>query len=119
MVYLSAMASGLYIQHRREFHLWRWLFVLTFIAMIIATGWFAYKWYTTGEKPPFVPLPAEALADPSVDESPVSLTAINNYKVDAKHPRYISIPVLGITKARVQSVGLTKYNTLALRSRVD
>lgn len=106
------MASGLYIERGRDFHVGRWLFVLTFIGLLGAAGWSGFKWYTTGEKPPIFPLPASALADPSVDETPLSQADIDGYKVDRTHPRYISIPALGITKARVQSVGLTDHGML-------
>ncbi len=104
--------AGLYIEHRRELHLGRWLFILVFIVLIVMTGWFGYRWFTTGEKPPIVPLPASAMADPSVDEKPVTHEQVESYTVPKFHPRYISIPALGIAKARVQSVGLTEDNVL-------
>jgi LPXTG-site transpeptidase (sortase) family protein len=90
----------------------RWLSAFIVVSLIFAAGWYAYLWYTKGEKPPLVPLPASALADPSVSETPVSTTDIDNYTVPANHPRYISIPALGIDRARVQAVGLTKANVL-------
>jgi LPXTG-site transpeptidase (sortase) family protein len=104
--------AGLYIEHKRDFHVRRWLFVLIFIALLGTTGWFGYIWFTTGERPPLVPLPASALANPEVDETVVTKADINSYTVPKAHPRYISIPALGIDKARVQSVGLTKTRTL-------
>jgi len=76
------------------------------------SGWFTYKWFTTGQEPPLISLPAHALANSTIDETPVSSRMINDYVVDATHPRYVSIPVLGIDKARVQQVGLTKNNTI-------
>lgn len=104
--------AGLYIESKRDFH-WRlWLAILVAIALLASAGWLTYHWFTTGEKPPILPLPASALADPSVNETPVSKAQIASYKVPATHPRYISIPALNITKARVQSVGLTKNNLL-------
>jgi LPXTG-site transpeptidase (sortase) family protein len=106
------MSSGLYIEHKKDYHIGRWLFLLIFAFMIATAGWFGYKWFTTGDVPPLVPMPAAALADPSVDESKVTLAAINEYTVPADHPRYISIPALNVEKARVQTVGLTKNNTL-------
>jgi LPXTG-site transpeptidase (sortase) family protein len=80
--------------------------------MLSVAGWYGYKWFTTGEEPPVVPLPAAALADPSVDETKVTTADIENYTVPATHPRYISIPALGVMQARVQTVGLTKNNVL-------
>lgn len=99
--------SGLYIERKRELHIGRWLLLIIFSALLVSTAWFGYRWFTMGEKPPLVPLPASALADPSVDEKPVSQEEIENHTVPSNHPRYISIPALGIMKARVQSVGLT------------
>lgn len=104
--------AGLYIEQKRDYHIGRWLFIAAFVALLAAAGWFGYRWFITGVQPPIVPLPAAALADPSVDEALVSQSAIDNYKVPATHPRYISIPALNITKARVQKVGLTKANTI-------
>lgn len=106
------MASGLYLERKRDFHIKYWLIGLAVVAMLGTVGWFLLQWYTTGDKPAFLPLPASALADPTVDETPVTKSDIDNYHVDAHHPRYISIPALNIDKARVQTVGLTKYNTL-------
>lgn len=104
--------AGLYIQRKHDLHLIRWgIIVLVGIVLLVA-GYFAYDWYINGNKPPIVPLPATAYADTSVDETPVTEGDISSYTVPATHPRYISIPALGITKARVQKVGLTKLNTL-------
>ena len=88
------------------------LFALALVSMLLICGWYAYQWFVHGDEPPVVPLPASALADPSVDETPVTQKMINEYKVPASHPRYISIPALGIKNARVQSVGLTENNVL-------
>lgn len=104
--------AGLRIRRKREFHLFRWLSSFAFVSLVITSGWYGYQWFITGDKPPIVPMPASALADPTVDESPVTLAMINQHKVPATHPRYISIPSLNITNARVQSVGLTKNNML-------
>ena len=104
--------AGLHIERKSGLNIGRWVFSATFVALLAATGWFGYQWFVTGDQPPLVPLPAAALADPSVDETPVTMADINGYTVPATHPRYISIPVLGIDKARVQSVGLTQNNTL-------
>ena len=106
------MASGLYIPYKRDYHVKLVLTVLVAVAMLSAISWFGYKWFTTGERPPVIPLPATALADPSVDETRVTLADINNYKVPATHPRYISIPALNVERARVKPLGLTKTNTL-------
>ncbi len=104
--------AGLYIEHQKDHHVIRWVVSLVIVLLIVTAGYYAYLWFTTGSKPPLVPLPASAYADTSVDESAVTLGDIDGYKVPATHPRYISIPALGINKARVQVVGLTKNNTL-------
>lgn len=104
--------AGLYIKRKRELHPFRWLSSLVFVGMLIVAGWYGYQWFVTGVKPPVVPMPASALADTSVDESPVNLAMINGYEVSPTLPRYISIPSLNIAKARVQSVGLTKNTTI-------
>lgn len=106
------MSSGLYIKQKSNRSVPKWILSAVVVAAILVAGWFTYKWFTTGEEPPLVPLPASALADPSVDESPVDLAMINEYTVPDSHPRYITIPALNVMKARVQSIGLTKDNTL-------
>lgn len=100
--------AGLEIKQKREFHLWRWFFALIIIAILVAAGWFGYRWYTTGEEPP-IPIPV-ASADPSISETEVTKEQVTEYTVPATHPRYISIPKLGISKVRVQKVGLTPNN---------
>lgn len=104
--------SGLYIQYKRDYHTKLWLSLILLTGLLAASGWYGYKWFTTGEKPLVVPLPATVLADASVDETPITLRDVNSYTVPATHPRYISIPALNVSNARVQSVGLTKNNTL-------
>ena len=104
--------SGLYIQYKRDYHIRTLLILIMSVFVVTVLGWYMYNWFTTGEKPPVIPLPASALADTTVDETPVTLGDINTYKVPATHPRYISIPSLNINKARVQEVGLTKSNVL-------
>ena len=106
------MASGLYIPYKRDYHIKLVVTLLVTAGMLGVVGWYGYKWFTTGERPPVVPLPAAALADPSVDETRVTLADINNYKVPAAHPRYISIPALNVERARVKPLGLTKAKTL-------
>lgn len=104
--------AGLYIERRSSGAIVGWTASVVVVALLCITGWYAYQWFITGDKPPLVPLPASALADTSVDESPVSDQMIDSYTVLATHPRYISIPALNVDKARVQVVGLTKNNVL-------
>lgn len=106
------MSSGLYLNKKRGLRTLSWISSLVFVLLLVVASWFTYKWFVNGDEPPVVPLPASALADPSVDESPVTMSMIQGYTVPSDHPRYISIPALDIEDARVQSVGLTKNNIL-------
>lgn len=101
--------AGLTIQHKHELHLWKWFFWLLVFGFIAASGWFAYRWYTTGEEPPLIPI---AAADPRIDESDISKSDIDGYTVPASQPRYISIPKLGIDKVRIMKVGVAANGLL-------
>lgn len=104
--------AGLYIERKGRGAIVGWMASAIVVLLLLVIGWYAYQWFVTGEKPPVIPLPASALADTSVDESPVTDSMIDSYTVPATHPRYISIPALNVDKARVQVVGLTKNNIL-------
>ena len=106
------MVAGLSIQQKRNLHLGLWFSLVLAVLFLLVAAYWAYDWYAHGNKPPVIPLPAVAYADPSVDEAPVSDNDIDKYTVPANNPRYISIPALGIGKTRVMTVGLTKLNTL-------
>lgn len=109
--------AGLEIQNKKEFHLWRWFFTIVLITLLAAAGWFAYRWYTTGEVPP-VPLPV-ASANPAIDESDIPKAEVDTYTVPATHPRYISIPKLGITNVRVMQVGVKANNELDVPKNIS
>lgn len=104
------MGTGLAIEPHKQRHYGRWLLGLIVIILLIVAGWYGYQWYSTGMQPP-VPIPI-AKADPSVDESDVSQSAIDNYTVPSSNPRYISISALGVEKARIYPVGVTSQNLL-------
>ncbi len=106
------MSSGLYLDRKSDKSWIRWTILALLASMIVLTIYYAYQWFTTGNQPPIVSLPASALADTSVDETPVTEDQRIDYTVPANNPRYISIPALNIMKARVQNVGLTKNNIL-------
>lgn len=110
--------SGLYIERGRNFHFGRWLAVAVIVLLIIVAGALLLNWYITGIKPPLLPLPASALADTSVNEEMISRQEIDGYTVPATQPRFISIPVLGIEKARVQAVGLGKNRELEMPENI-
>ena len=111
--------AGLAIQQKRNLHLGLWFSLVLVVAMLLTAIYWAYDWYAHGNKPPIIPLPAVAYADPSVDEAPVSDSDIDKYTVPANNPRYISIPALGVGKTRVMSVSLTKLNTLAMPRNIN
>lgn len=106
------MNQGLSIKYKKSFSVLKWAASAIVVALIIASGWYTYQWFVHGEEPPIVPLPASALADTSVDESAVTPAMIEDHTVPDLHPRYISIPALGIDKVRVQNVGLTETRQL-------
>lgn len=86
--------------------------LLVFAVFLATAGYFGLQWYTKGEVPPIIPLPAQAKADPSIDESEITPEQVDSHSVPADNPRYLSIPSLGIEKARVVTVGLTADNIL-------
>ncbi len=104
------MATGLEIAKQSETHVLRWGALLLCIGLVAVIGWFAYRYYTTGQQPP-IPI---ALATPNqnVDESEVSLRDTQNHSVEPTQPRYISIPSLSINKARVMQVGVAPTGEL-------
>ncbi len=104
--------AGLSIDRKRDYHTLRWLILIILAALILGTIYYAYDYYVNGDKPPLVPLPAAAYADTSVGEAPLSQSQVDGYRVPATHPRYISIPALGLSNARVVVVGLTKQKML-------
>lgn len=109
--------SGLAIKHRRNFHLARWLVLLVILIFLSVYAYFGLRWYNTGIPSP-LPLPVAA-ADASVDERSLTPEQIASHKVESSHPRYISIPMLGLSKARVVKTGLTPNNLLAMPSNID
>lgn len=107
---------SLEIEFTKKRHTVRWVILIIVIALIAASGWFAYRWYTTGQLPP-IKLPL-ASADTSVDESNVSSLDINQYTVAAIRPRYIQIPSLNLSQTRIYAVGLDANNLLQYASNI-
>lgn len=98
--------------NRQRHHLLlRWVVLPVVAALLCTAGWTIYQRCMTSTAP-LSPEPVVATADPTVNEAPIPQATINNYRVPATHPRYISIPALGATKARVIAVGLTKAGAL-------
>jgi sortase (surface protein transpeptidase) len=109
--------SGLQIQHKRNFHMFRWSVSLIVFAVVAAYAYFGVRWYSTGELSP-LPMPVSA-ADTSVDESVVTDKQVQDYKVGASEPRYIEITKLGIAQTRVTKVGLTANKMLDVPRNIN
>jgi len=109
--------SGLEIQHKRNFHVIRWAIALIILAVAGTYAYFGIRWYSTGLESP-LPLPVAA-ADSSVDESPVTDALITKHTAATDEPRYIEIPKLGVTNARVMKVGLTSNRMLDMPRTLD
>lgn len=106
------MTPGLHLDTKNSFNAGRWIVLLIVAMLLVAAGYFTLQWYIKGETPPLVPVPAQAKADPSLDESQVTPAQLDAHTVPGPQPRYISIPSIGIDKVRVVSIGLTKNNML-------
>ncbi len=105
------MTPGLRIDTNGERRVGRWVVLVITVMLLLAACYYGFRWYTKGDLPP-VPLPASAKADSTLDETPVSDKAIAEHAAPATHPRYLSIPSLGIDKVRILSVGLTSNKML-------
>ena len=97
---------------------WQWLVAALLVALLIATGWFTYRWYMYGDDLP-VKVPVFAMADPNVDESKVTVELVREHKVSPLHPRYISIPSLGITNTRTFAMGVNSDNMLQSSANIS
>jgi hypothetical protein len=111
--------EGLSLGQKRDSSWIRWVVLAVIVIIIAVVAYYTYGWYFNGTKPPIIPLPASAYADSSVNESAVSGSTIASYTVAAAYPRYISIPNLGDSKARVEKIGLTSLNTLAMPKNIS
>lgn len=94
-------------RERASFPWIRTILTLLIVGLLIAAGWYAYRWYFYGERPP-VDIPALATADARIDESEVTRQQVAEHNVAPSEPRYLSIPSLGIEQARVFGVGIDK-----------
>jgi len=104
------MGTGLSIEPHKQRHYGRWLLALVVILAMLVSGYYVYQWYMTGMTPP-IPIPV-AKADPTVDESDIPQSEIDQYTVPAEEPKYISIDTLGVEKTRVFPVGTNDQNLL-------
>lgn len=90
---------------------------MVLFAGLTAYAYFGIRWYSTGELSP-LPMPVAA-ADASIDETPVTDEQIRQHVVPANEPRYIDIPTLGVSQARIARVGVTSSNMLDVPNRLD
>lgn len=110
------MNTGLSIDPIKERHYGRWLVLFLLACVLVASGWYAFQWYSTGWQPPFyIPI---ASANPAVDESDVSKTQINAHEVESLQPRFISAPDIDIPQTRVFALGLTEQNLLSVPKNI-
>lgn len=109
--------SGLQIQHKNNYHVFRWVTAFVLLAIAVSYAYFGVRWYNTGELSP-LPIPVAA-ADASIDETPVTEKAKQSHTVPSDQPRYIEIPKLGISQTRVVRVGVTSNNMLDVPRTLD
>ena len=112
------MAQGLEIRRKRQFRPLSLLFWLLIIALLAASGWFGYRYFTAGEVPPIVEAVVPS-GNPDVDETPVDQSAKDKHTVAAGLPRYISIPDIGVGKTRVFQGGVDASNLLQSPGNID
>jgi hypothetical protein len=111
------MATGLEIKHVRELRLFQKIVWLVVFGLLGASLWFGYKYFESGELPPFVSVKS-LTANTNVNESDISSKDIEGYSVNDTHPKFISISTLGDQKSRVFSGSLDKNNQLAFEKNI-
>lgn len=110
--------QGLELKHKRDYH---WVFVVLWLLLFVclaAIGWIGYRYFTTGELPPVLSVGA-LKANSSVDETAIGSGQIASHTVAADEPRYISIPSLGIDKARIFKTGVDSNNQLVFPGNLN
>lgn len=110
------MATGLEIKQTRSFRPLKWLLRLLLLGLIIAAGYYALMWYSTGQLPIDLPI---AAADPSVNETPISTLQRQDYHVDSSAPRLLTIAKLGLKDARITPIELDKNRQLTMPKYLD
>ena len=96
----------------------RTFFLVVLLALLALTGWYGYRWYMYGDELP-IDIPVFATANSRIDETEVTQEEVDAHTVAPAEPRYLSIPSLGIVKARVLGMGLTEQGALADPERLD
>lgn len=88
------------------------------IALLGATGWYAYRWYVAGDQFP-IAIPAFATANPHIDETEVTASQVKEHTVPPFQPRYISILTIGVADTRVFSVGVEANGALGVPANIS
>lgn len=104
------------IYYTPERHTGRLIFSIILIALLAATGWYGYRWYTTGEIPFSLPI---ASANTAVSESAITPAQISKYSAAASNPRYIRIPSLDVGNTRVFPVNLDASNQVETTPNIN
>ena len=92
-----------------------WLLVCGWVGLLGYSAIYIYKKIT--HKPGITTVQINGI-DVTVDETPITKEQIQEYNVPPTHPRYLSIPKLGINNARIKQIGLLK-NTNQLDAPVS
>jgi LPXTG-site transpeptidase (sortase) family protein len=92
--------------------------LIILVILLVATGWYSYRWYVAGDPFP-VPVPAFATANPDIDESEVTATQVKDHTVPPLQPRYISIPTIGVSDTRVFGVGVESDGALGVPANIS
>lgn len=107
---------SLEIHTPKSHHPIRWIIVILLLALILTTGWFGYRWYTTGKLPAFIK--SLVSANMASSETGVKVSDITSYTVPALDPRYLHIDSLGLSNIRIFPVGLDAKTLLAYPSNI-
>jgi len=111
------MATGLEIKHVHELHLVRKFFWLLFVGVLAVSIWFGYKYFESGELPPFVS--ARSLsANDEIEQANIPSELLAKHAVQPDQPRYVSIPALSGKKFRSFVSDLDDTNQLTLQKNI-
>ena len=95
-----------------------WIILSVLLLILLVSCWYTYRWYMHGDDLP-IDLPVFVMADPTVDESEVTGTLVDEHVVPALQPRYISIPSIGVERTRTFAMGVDANNLLASPANIS
>jgi sortase (surface protein transpeptidase) len=119
MLYYAAMGTGLEIKQKFHIKPIKWFMILLLFIFLGAGAYYTYRWFMTGEMPPFTAASAASFGAPYVDQTPVTDAQRKSYMVPGTNPRYLSIKNLGINNARIYPVGVTNNNVLDMPKNIS